>query len=85
MYNRYLTTAQQHEPEPPAEPGTACSGPAASAGGLLGTLTQRLSGFRIDADTLIVLAVVWFVLSEQDGEMDTELLIAIGVLLLLGI
>ena len=53
--------------------------------GLLGALTQRLSGFHIDADTLVVLAVVWFVLNDKDEEMDTELLIVLGVLLLLGI
>ena len=41
--------------------------------------------FRSDADTLVVLAVVWFVLNDKDEEMDTELLIVLGVLLLLGI
>lgn len=93
MYNRYLTAAQQQRPpEPPAETQPVCreqaeplKEPAAPVSGLLGALTQRLSGFRIDADTLVVLAVVWFVLNDKDEEMDTELLIVLGVLLLLGI
>ena len=93
MYNRYSTAAQQQRPpEPPAETQPVFSGqeeplkePAAQVSGLLGALTQRLSGFRIDADTLVVLAVVWFVLNDKDEEMDTELLIVLGVLLLLGI
>ena len=45
----------------------------------------RCERFRIDADTLVVLAVVWFALGDQDGEMDTELLVVLAVLLLLGI
>lgn len=97
MYNRYLTAAQQHRPPDPLpfehEPvQTAFCGPetplheqVSSVGGLLGALSQRLSGFRIDADTLVVLAVVWFALGDQDGEMDTELLVVLAVLLLLGI
>lgn len=93
MYNRYLTAAQQQRPpEPPAETQPVFSGqeeplkePAAQVSGCSVRSHSRLSGFRIDADTLVVLAVVWFVLNDKDEEMDTELLIVLGVLLLLGI
>ncbi|MGM9612635.1 MAG: hypothetical protein ACI3XZ_03950 [Butyricicoccus sp.] len=94
MYNRYLTAAQQQRPpEPPPrverEPAAGCGyephEQVSPVGGLLGSLSQRLADFRLDADTLVVLAVVWFVLGDQDGEMDTELLALLVVLLLLGI
>ena len=55
-----------------------------SGGGLLQLLADRLGGAKLDADTLVAIAVIWFLLS--DGKvLDTDLLIIIGVLLLLGI
>ena len=77
MYNRYLTEAQGAEPEPPMQD-------TAQASGLLEGLTQRMGNFKLDADTLILLAVIWFILREGEDETDTELLIALGVLLILG-
>ena len=76
MYNRYLNEAHGCEPEPPAE---------VPASGLLDGLSQRLSSFRLDSDTLILLAIVWFILREDGQEMDSELLVALAVLLLLGL
>lgn len=81
MYNRYLQEAQPAE----AESAAAHTEKAAPAGGLLSGLTQRIGNFRIDADTLIMLAVIWFVLSESGEDMEHELLIAIAVLMLLGV
>ncbi len=81
MYNRYLTAAPPQQPQQPQQ-NSNLQQPVSS---LLSGLGQRLSGFRLDADTLIALAVVWFALREDGQEIDTELLIAIGVLLLLGI
>ena len=40
---------------------------------------------RLDADTIIALVIVWFLLSDDGGEVDWEQLILIGVLLVLGI
>lgn len=82
MYNRYLATAQQQPQQPQQPPHQNNAQPVSS---LLSGLGQRLSGFRLDADTLIALAVVWFALREDGEEIDTDLLIAIGVLLLLGL
>ncbi len=96
------TAQQNREPEPPAEPfcerqcphREACRAhaeedsrkEAAHAGGLFDALSKRLANFRLDADTLVVLAVIWFVLSDsEEGSIDPELLAAIGVLLLLGL
>jgi len=47
-------------------------------------LTDRLGGAKLDADTLVAIAVIWFLLSDGKA-VDTDLLIIIGVLLLLGI
>jgi hypothetical protein len=44
----------------------------------------KLQGLQLDKDTLITLAVVWFLLSE-DGEIDWNVLLTVAVLLLLGI
>lgn len=80
MYNRYLTTA----PDPPEPVHTPRQ--AAESSGLLTSLGQKLGGLKLDADTLITLAVIWFVLQDdsQDG-IEPELLLAIGVLLVLGL
>lgn len=87
MYNRYLNEARPADFKPPAVPEAAegRAEHAVPAGGLLGGLTRRIGNFRIDADTLIVLAVIWFILNESGEELDSELMIAIGILLLLGI
>ena len=53
-------------------------------GGLMQLLTDRLGGAKLDADTLVAIAVIWFLLSDGKA-VDTDLLIIIGVLLLLGI
>ncbi len=55
-----------------------------SGGGLLQLLADRLGGAKLDADTLVAIAVIWFLLSDGKA-LDTDLLIIIGVLLLLGI
>lgn len=47
-------------------------------------LSGRLGGIKMDNDTIIVLLLVWFLLSE-DGNLDWEELILIVALLLLGV
>ena len=89
MYNRYLAAAAEdappvHNDAPPhaaGEPPAAVSSPPGRG------LSGRLQNIRLDMDTIIVLVIVWFLLSddnEGDG-IDWEQLILIGVLLLLGI
>ena len=72
-------------PDPTEQPPKNRPPPAGtSGGGLLQLLADRLGGAKLDADTLVAIAVIWFLLS--DGKvLDTDLLIIIGVLLLLGI
>lgn len=77
MYNRYLNETADARPEPPVQD-------AAPASGLLEGLTGRIGSFKLDTDTLILLAVVWFILREEGEELDTELLIVLGLLLILG-
>lgn len=90
MYNEYLQDAGQpdasisSEDFTTQEPRTAASGSSSSSGGLLQLLTDRLGGAKLDADTLVAIAVIWFLLSDGKA-LDTDLLIIIGVLLLLGI
>ena len=76
MYNQYLNEARAREPEQPL---------AAPSAGLLDGLGRRLGEFRLDADTLVLLAVLWFILREGEEEADTELLAALAVLLVVGL
>ena len=82
MYNEYLQDAVPEPIEQPPENRTPSSG--ASGGGLRQRLANRLDSAKLGANTLDAIAVIWFLLS--DGKvLDTDLLIIIGVLLLLGI
>ena len=82
MYNEYLQDAVPEPIEQPPEHRTPAAG--TSGGGLLQLLADRLGGAKLDADTLVAIAVIWFLLSDGKA-LDTDLLIIIGVLLLLGI
>lgn len=90
MYNRYLTEAAE---QPTANTAAAqsvpsdhsVSPPAAPAlSGLTHGLAGRLQNIKLDMDTIIVLAIVWFLLSDS-GEIDWDQLLLIGILLLLGL
>lgn len=86
MYNEYLedmdqTPIAQNLPTSESQK-TAAAG--THGGGLGQLLSSRLGNLKLDMDTLIAFAVIWFLLS--DGSIvDTDLLIIIGVLLLLGV
>ncbi|HIY12241.1 MAG TPA: hypothetical protein H9842_01470 [Candidatus Agathobaculum merdipullorum] len=88
MYNRYLTETAPNTPlhnetishHPPQGEQTASVLAELSRG-----LSGRLQNIRLDADTIIALVIVWFLLSDDGGEVDWEQLILIGVLLVLGI
>ena len=82
MYNEYLQDAVPEPIEQPPENRTPAAG--TSGGGLLQLLADRLGGAKLDADTLVAIAVIWFLLSDVKA-LDTDLLIIIGFLLLLGI
>ena len=83
MYNEYLQQAapdefsepmrEQQHPPPVCLPARAHAAADRSAGRA-----------KLDADTLVAIAVIWFLLSDGKA-LDTDLLIIIGVLLLLGI
>lgn len=81
MYNEYL---EQAVPDSAKPPETAVPASGSGGGGLLHLLSDRLGGAKLDADTLVAIAVIWFLLSDGNV-LDTDLLIIIGVLLLLGI
>ena len=88
MYNRYLTETAPNAPlhnetiSPHPPQGEQ---PASVLAELSRGLSGRLQNIRLDADTIIALVIVWFLLSDDGGEVDWEQLILIGVLLVLGI
>ena len=82
MYNRYLPEPA-HAPEPPPQRGPN-HGSGSGLGGLAQVLSEHLRMGKPDANTLIILAVIWVLLS--DGALvQTDLLIFVVVLLLLGL
>ncbi len=98
MYNQYISApreevhnerraqreeaaeaAAQHPHAQPVHPQAA-----SAFGNLSQVLTSRFGSLKFDADTLIALAVIWFLVNDG-GELDTELMLMIGILLILGI
>ena len=78
MYNRYLAAAEQAAPES-AEPSHA------AFAGLGRTLNERMQRFRLDTDTVIALLIVWFLLADDNGEVDWEQFLLTAALLLFGL
>ncbi len=93
MYNQYIQTPReevhntrreeaaetmaQHQPQHQPQAVSAF-------GNLSQALGARLGSIKFDADTLIALAVIWFLINDGE-EIDTELLMMIGIMLILGI
>lgn len=80
MYNRYLPQAPAPDPLPQMQKhpnrsnGSGANGSSQLPGGRL----------QLDMDTVIALAVIWFLLA--DGEVvQTDVLIIVAVLFLLGL
>ncbi len=93
MYNRYLsTTWDEPESEPashPQEVHTAFEPASPASGtGLLSGLNEALSGrlhnLHFDLDTLIIIIAVYFLIADSD-DFDTDLLVLIGILFILGL
>ena len=41
---------------------------------------------KLDTDTLILIAIIWFILQENgETQIDTELLVVLGILLFMGL
>ena len=80
MYNRYLPPMPEPEPQVQTQKHpNRCSGSGAEQA------VKRMDGrLQLDTDTLIALAVIWFLLA--DGEIvHTDILIIVAVLFLLGL
>ena len=86
MYNHYLAAAQADAP--PLHTQTSAPPPSSVTASALSGLTRGLAGrfqnLRLDADTIIVLALAWFLLKDND-DVDWEQLLLTGALLLMGI
>ncbi|MBR3867545.1 MAG: hypothetical protein IKM54_07120 [Butyricicoccus sp.] len=80
MYNRYLPEKPSPEPLPQAE-----THPSRQSGSGANGLLQLFGGRSVpDADMILALAVIWFLLA--DGEIvRTDVFIIVAVLLLLGL
>jgi len=53
-------------------------------GDLSRLLSNRLHGVKLDMDTILVLLIVWFLLADGD-ELDWDLLLTVGALLIFGV
>lgn len=94
MYNHYLASASSgDDPLPvhniqPDESSTNCTQGHPGSASIFSDLARGLSGqlqnVKLDMNTVIALAVVWFLLKDGE-EVDWDQLILIGVLLILGI
>lgn len=85
MYNQYIESSAPHAT---ASADFAAASPSKGNDSVFANLSHslgdRLHSIQLDADTIIALAAIWFLLSDKDG-LDSDLLIVIGVLLLLGV
>ncbi len=101
MYNRYLNAGGFDEYFTPAEDARAPAEPAPAPepafqqpqeppkkGGLLGNLGERIKLPNLDSDTILLLVLVYFLISdsEENGEKNNivDTLLIVGALLLLG-
>lgn len=98
MYNRYLnadgfdeyfTPLAQETAPPEPEPSPAAEPPKAKGGlqGLLGNLGDKIKLPDLDSDTILLLVLVYFLITDKDAQDDgkvTDTLLIVGALLLLG-
>ena len=99
MYNRYLTTncaptayeptytppcAQQPSPCGVSQPPHCNGKPNEPTGNPLNNLFSSIGSIKFDANLIFAIAVIWFLLSDGDAS-NTDLIIIIGILLLLGL
>ncbi len=91
MYNRYLEQFKPDEPEPianinPVNEQKESAFCEKTGSGLLDGLTKRMGKIKLDTDTLILIAIIWFILQENgETQIDTELLVVLGILLFMGL
>ncbi len=101
MYNRYLSTTATTEDAPPLhnqdsqgymdettafqpQPPQNISQQTAAISELTRSISGKLQNVKFDMDTVIMLAVIWFLLSDN-GEVDWEQFLTIGILFILGL
>ncbi len=79
----YMDETPTFHPQPSQQPQNITQQTAA-----ISELTRNLSGklqnIKFDMNTVIMLAVVWFLLSDN-GEVDWEQFLTIGILFILGL
>ena len=85
MYNEYVEDMNQTAISPNiSTPEVQKTAATIQGGGFAQLLSSKLGSLKLDMNTLIAFGVIWFLLS--DGSIvDTDLLIILGVLLLLGV
>lgn len=74
-------------PPPPPHSGKSQGGKPQEGGGLLSglneALTGRLKNLHFDLDTLVIIIAIYFLLADTE-DFDTDLLILIGVMFIIG-
>jgi len=85
MYNRYFGSAGRAlPPQPPAEP-PAPPEEKERSGILKGLFGGNFRLPELNPDTLLVLVLVWFLITDEDGDANiSDTVLIIGALLLLG-
>ena len=86
MYNRYLQKSAPEPPCPQPPPKLPCPEEQNTGKSGLSGLFDLFGkgGSGISLELLLLLAVLCFLLLDNDGTLDTELLLIAGLLLLLG-
>lgn len=92
MYNRYLNSAGRDEAEPTAEfddnfkSEFEQNNKTFEQEGIFSALKNRMGKIKLDTDTIILIAIIWFILQENgETDIDKELLIVLGILLFMGL
>jgi len=79
-----MDETQAFQPQPPQYPPQNISQQTAAISELTRNLSGKLQNIKFDMDTVIMLAVIWFLLSDN-GEVDWEQFLTIGILFILGL
>ncbi len=80
----YMDEVPAFQPQPQSQPPQNISQQTAAISELTRNLSGKLQNIKFDMDTVIMLAVIWVLLSDN-GEVDWEQVLTIGILFILGL
>ncbi len=80
----YIDEPPAFQPQPQPQPPQNIAQQTAAISELTQSLSGKLKNVKFDMDTVIMLAVIWFLLSDN-GEVDWEQFLTVGILFILGL